>query len=40
MKPEIKRKGVEGKASEIRIIDLSNDDETRITYLRSKGLIA
>jgi hypothetical protein len=40
MKPEIMKKGVKGKASEIRIIDLSIDDETRITYLRAEGLIA
>jgi hypothetical protein len=40
MKPEIKKEGVKGKASELRIVDLSIDDETRITYLRSKGLIA
>ncbi len=40
MKPEIRKEGVKGKASELRIIDLSSDDETRITYLKAKGLIA
>ena len=40
MRQEIEEKGLKGKASEIRIVDLSNDDETRITYLRAKGLIA
>ena len=40
MRQEIEKKGVNGKASEIRIIDLSNDDETRITYLKARGFIA
>jgi hypothetical protein len=40
MRQEIVPKQKKGKASEIRIIDLSNDDAVRATYLKLKGLIA